>query len=377
MLIVQFAVFVLIALGILAGAHYFLYFSLTSFFSIVNVVQRHILLYVMAFLTVSYFIAAVLDRLWDNVAVRAYYFASGFWLGLLTNLVLAALAVWIILGIVRLLGIGVNSNILAVIFFLLAAGYSTYGAVDAFRPQIKEISVVIPSLPPAWQNQKIVQLSDIHLGQVHRQKFLSGIMAQVNALNPRIVAITGDLFDGMDGNIDALVKPLDDLTASGGIFFVTGNHEIYLGVEKAYTALAESKARVLKNEVIDLNGLKLIGLNYPQSGGISGQDNEVLEAFQSLRPEFSGQPNILLYHSPVYLEEFQKGGVNLMLSGHTHAGQLFPFSLITRLVYHGYDYGLHRSGGFTLYTSSGIGTWGPPMRTNSNSEIVVITLKAE
>lgn len=121
----------------------------------------------------------------------------------------------------------------------------------------------------------------------------------------------------------------------------------------------------MRDEVIDINGLKLIGINY---GNVT--------AIESLKKDFENRPNILFYHSPTNIEQFKNSGVNLQLSGHTHRGQIFPFGLLAKMVYGKFDYGLHKINNFTIYTSSGIGTWGPPMRRPGNyPEIVVITLQ--
>ena len=133
-----------------------------------------------------------------------------------------------------------------------------------------------------------------------------------------MVVITGDLFDGMDGNLQPPVKPFDNLQTKEA-YFITGNHEIYLGVSQSYSALAGTQIKILNNEVVNLNGLRLIGISYP-SGNESAGEAAVLK---KLQPEFSGRPNIVLYHAPVNVALAQALGVNLQLSGHTHRGQIW------------------------------------------------------
>jgi predicted MPP superfamily phosphohydrolase len=149
----------------------------------------------------------------------------------------------------------------------------------------------------------------------------------------------------------------------------------------------------LDNEVVDLEGLQLVGISFPPFEGPRAAKNPI-----QLKGELDeGKPSILMYHTPTdvghtknnprerHYETYwtpntrfafaRENGIDLQLSGHSHKGQLFPFGFITRLTYKGYDYGLHKEGAFTLYTSSGVGTWGPPMRTGCTPEIVVITLR--
>ena len=186
-----------------------------------------------------------------------------------------------------------------------------------------------------------------------------------------MIVITGDLFDGMDGNLDGLVGPLENLRVSDGIFFITGNHETYLGIDKTFSILEKTQVAILDDAVKNIRGLQLVGISYPERG----ESKDIVKVMEALPGFEKNKPTILLYHSPVQIDTIKNSGVDLQLSGHTHAGQLFPLGLITRLVYKGYDYGLRTLGDFSIYTSNGVGTWGPPMRTGNTPEIVNITLR--
>ena len=156
-----------------------------------------------------------------------------------------------------------------------------------------------------------------------------------------------------------------------GIFFITGNHENFLGTDQVFAAFQNTRVRILQDQVVDVDGLKVIGISYPKRG----ENKDVVGVLHSLEKYFAGKPNVFLFHAPVHIEEFKNSGVNLQLSGHTHRGQIFPFRYITELVYKGHDYGLYRMGDYTLYTTNGAGTWGPAMRTGNTPEIVVVTLQ--
>lgn len=367
----QFIIFISLALVILFGAHYLLYFSVIKFFSIVNSFYKNILLAVLSFLAVSFVLSSILARIQENILTRAFYFVSGYWLGLLLNFIMAVAVIWLIVGIAGFSGMNINRTFLAAIFFVLAIIYSFYGVWNALNPRIKNIFISIPNLPEQWKGKKIVQISDLHLGYVHGENFIRKVVDKINLINPEAVVITGDLFDGMDGNLDYLAVSIKKIYAKKGIFFVTGNHETYLGIDKVFAALEKIDVKILQDEVVDVDGLKIIGLSYPNAG----EKKDEAGILKSLKKDFVGQPNILLYHAPFDIDKIKESGVNLQLSGHTHKGQIFPFGYITKLVYKGYDYGLFEMGDYTLYTTSGTGTWGPTMRTGSTPEIVVITLQ--
>ncbi len=368
---IQMIIFLLLAETILLSAHAFVYFSLTRIFPALSSGQRTVLFGLLLFLSISFILASVLVHLFEYQTIRFLYLVAGWWLGVLTNLVLAFLALWVVVLIGKIVHFEASLPVIGSVLIVIAGLVSIYGAWNAFHPQLKEVTVEIKDLPEEWQGKRVVQLSDVHLGSVYRADFLQSVVDQVNAVQPEAVFITGDLFDGMDGMLDDLVLPLRDLRPSRGTFFVTGNHETYLGVGKSRDALQNTSIQVLDGEMADLGGIGVIGISCPEYGTVDGTP----EKFLALKPRFAGQPIILLYHPPIYVEEFAKQGVSLQLSGHTHKGQQYPFNFITRLVYHGFDYGLRTIGDYSIYTTNGVGTWGPAMRVGNTPEIVVITLE--
>jgi uncharacterized protein len=371
MFLIQLTIFLAIFATIIFAAHYYIYISSVRFFLINEITNKNILIVLLVFLAISFFLASLLSHWKENSLTRAYYFVSGLWLGLLGNLILAATLVWLIILLARFFGFQFEPFILASFFFTLAGMVTIHGAWKAFQPEIKEITVKIPNLPDEWKGKKIIHLSDVHLGQVYRENFMRKVAKKVNSKDPEIVLITGDLFDGMDGDLDSTIKPLDTIHAKKGIFFVTGNHETYLGLEKTYATLQKTRIKILEDEVVDVNGIKIIGISYPPRM----ETKNITATLQKMKDAYYEKPNILLFHSPVQIDEISQAGINLQLCGHTHKGQIFPLNLITKIIYRGYDYGLHTIGDYNLYVSSGVGTWGPSMRTGNSPEIVSITLK--
>ncbi|MHB8172930.1 MAG: metallophosphoesterase [Nitrospirota bacterium] len=366
----MFILFISVALAVLLGITYFCYYSFAEFFGITAPAARHAALAIFIFFSLSFVFATLLAHREENLFTRAYYAASGFWLGLLVNLLMASIAAWIIIWVFAITSHKASPAIIGGVFLSIALIYSVYGVWNAFHPRVKEITVRIKNLPEAWKGKTIVQLSDVHLGLIYKRNFLEKIVKMTNGLRPDMVVITGDLFDGMDGASPSLVAPLNDLAAPDGVYFVTGNHETYLGVKKAFSILETTKVIILNDSLRDIHGLQLIGVSYPKRG----QTKSIIKTIKAMPGFVAGKPTILLYHSPVMIDQAREAGVNLELCGHTHKGQIFPANFITHAIYDGHDYGLFTMGDYSLYVTNGVGGWGPPMRTGNTPEIVDIKL---
>lgn len=365
-------VFFLVALSILYFSHYFLYLSIVHFFGVGGIRHKLALAVILFLLPTSFIAVEILARRTTHRLFGWLFFSSTLWLGVgLTLMVFFAFA-WIAWGAASLAARQPNPVLFGTFAVALACFYSAYGVWNAYHPRTIDVRVLIKNLPPAWQGKKIVQLSDVHLGHILGANFLRSLVEKANAQNPDLVVITGDLFDGADGRLDDLVRPLDDLRAPLGIYYVTGNHETYLGVDRAYAALQTTKTKILTDEMVVINGLQIIGVAYPDRS-LSKDVAEVIRKLPAFDPK---KPSVLLYHNPSRVEQAKAAGVSLQLAGHTHKGQLFPIQFISRLVYGKYYNGLHSESDFTIYTSSGAGTWGPTMRTGNRPEIAVIRLES-
>jgi len=356
---------------ILYLGHYFVYVSVLYFFGAIAFEHRTALALVLLLLPLSFIASSFLAHWTDGFLTRVLYFCSSLWLGVGLTLLTAFGLAWAGWGGTHLL-VGSPRPLW---FGLAAVGvtllYSAYGVVNAYNPRLVYCTVRIKNLPPAWQGRRLVQISDVHLGRILGADFLARIVGKVNAQKPSMVLITGDLFDGSDGDLEALVAPLNRLVATQGVYFVTGNHETYLGVSRSIAALRATPVRVLADERVVIDGLQVIGINYPERGHALN----FAEKMARLSGFDRALPSILLYHSPTQVAAAKAAGINLQLSGHVHQGQLFPLQFITRLMFGKYYHGLHTEGDYTLYTSSGTGLWGPTMRTGNHPEIVVIRLE--
>jgi predicted MPP superfamily phosphohydrolase len=246
---------------------------------------------------------------------------------------------------------------------------SVYSMVNACWIEIKTIRLKAPV------EMKIIQLSDVHLGSVG-QAHLRRLVRKVSDVHPDLVLITGDLVDpGSHLEPDAL-KALSSMNMP--VYWVTGNHERYAGLEKVEEMVSRAGVVSLRNKVVDFKGVQLIGdFKGVQLIGIDDSDDrKQVETFLPMLSYDRGAYNILMYHQPEGFEYAAGKGVDLMLSGHTHNGQIFPFNAFVRMRFQCIK-GLYEKDGAFLYVSPGSGWWGPPMRLGSRPQITVIELNTE
>ncbi|MCC6807292.1 MAG: metallophosphoesterase [Deltaproteobacteria bacterium] len=239
---------------------------------------------------------------------------------------------------------------------------------------VKKIEVTLERLPPAFDGLRIAQLTDIHVGPTIRRAFVEEMVAKTNALTPDIIAITGDLMDGSVAQLREHVAPLADLKAKHGVFFVTGNHEYYSGVDEWIAEVQRLGIRVLRNERVAIGeGFELAGIDdYTAHQFGNGHGSDLPRALAGRDP---AHELVLMAHQPRSAKEAASFGVGLQLSGHTHAGQIWPWRYAVKLQSPWVE-GLYREGAMQLYVSPGTGYWGPPMRLGTQAEITEITLRS-
>jgi len=263
-----------------------------------------------------------------------------------------------------------------------AAGAVLLGAHGIARgvsaPRVVEVPVVIRGLPRGRAGTTIAQLTDVHVGPTIGRAFVEDIVNRTNALAPDVIAITGDLVDGSVEQLGEAVAPLGRLRARFGVYFVTGNHEYFSGADAWLAELTRLGIRVLRNERVSIGqGSDLFDLagvddyNARRSSPDHGPDLE-----RALAGRDTTRPVVLLAHQPREIANAVRLGVALQLSGHTHAGQIWPFNYLVKLQ-QPYVAGLHRHPGSDtqIYVSAGTGYWGPPMRVGTHGEITRIVLQ--
>jgi predicted MPP superfamily phosphohydrolase len=364
--------FISIIQAILFAVHWFVYATWTSFARPANTLGVSAAKIILLLLSVSFVISSVLAFRYSNILIRVFYTISAVWLGTLSFFFLAASLSWLTYAATALLGLPLHKQTIGLLFFALAACASVYAIINALWIRVRRISVKLPNLPESWRGRVAALVSDVHLGHVRGRGFMQRIVHMLLRLRPDVVFITGDLFDGTSANLERVTEPWVHLAPPLGAFFVAGNHEEFSGHSKYLDAVRASGIRVLENEKVSLDGLDLVGVHH--GAAVHSEALRSILRKASLDPK---RPSILLAHAPDQLRIAEEEGVSLQLSGHTHRGQFFPWTWITSRIYGPFVYGLKRLGRLLVYTTSGAGTWGPPMRLGAAPELVLIRFESE
>jgi predicted MPP superfamily phosphohydrolase len=260
--------------------------------------------------------------------------------------------------------------VLGSVFAIIALGFANVMRL----PRVKRVEHAIEGLPAALDGYRIVQLSDVHIGTLIGKRFVSRLTARVNETDADAVAITGDLVDGSVEHIGDRVQPFGQMRARDGVFFVTGNHDYYSNAIAWCARVRELGIRTLRNErvAVERKGARLwiAGVDDYSSRHRSAED--VAEALRGCGDE----PVVLLAHDPRSFEAAQRQpSLRLQISGHTHGGQMWPFTWFVRLQTR-FVKGLYRAGRAQLYVSLGTGYWGPPIRVLAPAEITLHVLRS-
>jgi len=331
------------------GINFYVLGRLFSLFGIKRLLPAAIAAGVMVFL---FIMALALQLSSGGLLSRMVYAAAVNWMGI-AWLFFAALLLYEILR----LFVPINPR-LAGWFLVIVVGMATAAAMlNTQWVRVKKLPI------PGPVDLRIVQLADIHVGSV-RGAFLQKIVTQVNALHPDMVVITGDLLDHINARTRTELAVLQQLRAP--VYFIMGNHEHYAQRDRVAAALTLLGVTVLRNQMIETQGITIIGLD-------DNRDSAALEEeLTKLKPPFADFI-LLLTHRPIAVETLSRLGIHLTLAGHTHAGQLFPFNFIVAAA-HRYFNGLYEDNGCYLYVTNGTGTWGPRMRLGTRSEITLVEI---
>ena len=251
------------------------------------------------------------------------------------------------------------------------------GALAALRgPHVRHVDIRVEGLVPALDGFRIAQISDLHVGLNIRRRYVERVVEKTRELAPDLVALTGDIVDGPIARIGHDVAPLEALAPGGRAFFVLGNHDCYSGAGPWMAHFSAMGIRVLANshEVVSKGGATLV------VGGVVDPAARLYDRSLAPRPDAAaaGSPpgdfRLLLAHNPKLAPLGAAAGWDLQLSGHTHAGQFFPWTLVIHLLHTPHVAGLSREGKMWVYVSAGTGTWGPPVRMGTEPELTLIRL---
>jgi predicted MPP superfamily phosphohydrolase len=316
-----------------------------------------------------------------EVLARVLSYVGFTWMGLIFLFFITALGFDLYQLFVSLVGLIFRTNLSHLslspllsffISILVIAGVGVYGSFEAWSVRSEEVVIKSPKVPTGVGTFTLVQISDVHVGLIVREKRLTRILKEVKRAKPDLLVSTGDLVDGQIDNLTGLAELLNTVQPPYGKFAVTGNHEFYAGLEQALRFTEEAGFRVLRGETTVVAGfMTIVGVDDrtgKRFGLFNGAEEGVL-----LKRVARGRFTVLLKHEPIIAHD-AAGLFDLQLSGHTHKGQLFPFNYIVK-VFYPYDAGLfHLPHHAFLYVSRGSGTWGPPFRFLAPPEVTIIKL---
>jgi predicted MPP superfamily phosphohydrolase len=256
--------------------------------------------------------------------------------------------------------------------FLFTGLCFSAGVLNAmWGPTLKKVDVRLKHLPSELEGFKIVQISDLHIGATTEKSYVEKLVRKINELDPHLICLTGDIGDAKTQDHQEEIKALNHLSSTYGKFFVTGNHEYYWNAHEWINSLKEVGITPLINETViishDTQKLILAGVPDPVSRLLPR-----LELSEELKKEDGFK--LLLSHRPDIAEDAANAGFHLQLSGHTHGGQFFPWTLILRFMHKFYK-GLYQVNGMWVYVNCGSAAWGPPLRLGTSSEITLIRLR--
>jgi hypothetical protein len=361
-------------LVLLFFSHWFIFHTLISFCPSFLPLTPDValdLLAVLFLLSVSFVLASLLSFRYANGVIAMIYRIAATWLGFLNFLFWGACLCWIAALVAQLISTDAATAarpVIGSVAFGLALLTGVYGLINARLIRRRRLTVRLPRLPETWNGRTALLVTDLHLGNVNSTEFSGRIAAIAERLNPAVILFSGDLYDGSKVDPAHLAGPLFKLTPPFGMYFCGGNHEDFGDRVEYEATLNTGGIRVLNNERVILDGLQIVGVSYADST-LPAHLHSFLDSLHLA----TGPASILLSHVPHRLPIVERAGVSLQVSGHTHGGQFFPFTLITRWIYGKFTYGLQRFGELQVLTSSGAGTWGPPMRVGTDPEVVLIT----
>ncbi len=363
--------FFTIVLGVWTAMHAYVFWRASSVPVISSHVSRGALAAATAFLWVCYPLARMLEHRRLDALGRPLEFLGATWMGVLVLAFFTLLA----LDLVTLGGFLFPrlAPALRGWALLAAGGLAVVGLVQGLRaPVVVDYEVALPDLPAGRDGTVLVELSDMHLGTLIGERWLTRVVARVDAMKPDMIVVDGDLIDGDVPRVEPMVPTLRRLHAPLGVWAVTGNHEFYAGLKRSVRLFEDAGFRVLEDRSGEAApGLVLAGVDDLTARRQLGLGGAPVERALAGRPPGA---TIFLSHTPWEANEAAALGAGLMLCGHTHDGQIWPFGYLVRLTYPLLG-GRYLVDGMPVIVCRGTGTWGPRMRLWRPSEIVRVTLR--
>jgi predicted MPP superfamily phosphohydrolase len=377
-----FLIFLSIVLLIAGLIHLFLYKGLVRGLGISSPTVLWSLRAAAVLLALSYVLARWMDSWAPDSLVTIGHWTASIWLGLMWHMLWVGLLLWFGKTLLRIVGIWsrleAHHAMLGKTAVVLVAGAAVVlgaiGAWRAYRPaRVRTAAIPVKAITPEIAGLKIVMIADFHAGVLVGKREIDRWVGEINALKPDLILVPGDIVDHPPDRMPAVAESFSRLSARLGVFASTGNHEYIVGRRKSVAFLEKSGMRILANGGVEVvPGLLLAGIedaSAPRFGGTLKPIEEVLG------PDAKTKATILLNHTPgsKAADSAIANGADLVVSGHTHGGQVWPWHHVVKLAFPLF-HGLYEVGGGHQLTTCGIGFWGPPMRLGADPEMWVITL---
>lgn len=364
--------FVLTFLCLFGGINFYAFFRARSIFHFSGVPQI-IIIFVLILLICAPLLVRVAEVYRLEFLARAIAYIGYTWMAFVFLFFFLSLSFDILRYLATFFHTGAKSMPLNTIFFGMVVFLSfvlvVYGFLDAQRIRVKKLEVQTEHFLPNNGKIRIVQISDVHVGIIIREKRLEVLLDRVREANPDILVSTGDLLDGEIDNVMPEAQQLVAINPKYGKYAIMGNHEYYAGIKRSVEFTRSAGFVILRDDAVQVAGINIFGAD-DITGRRSGMTKDNPH-FQKSLAERSDNFVLLLKHQP-YVNDREK--FNLQISGHTHGGQIFPFGLVTRFFFP-HNYGYYELGkNRLLYVSRGTGTWGPPVRLFAPPEITVIDI---
>lgn len=364
---------VMFVLFIVGAGHFAIYKSLITIFSITSVRLIYILRIFFFLSSISFIVTTLLAQGSYTTIGSILYKLNAIWLGTIYMFFLASFLFAVVYLIFSFFDLSfILSKTIGIVLFFSAILLSIYGVVHSFDIKVTNYTVEIKNLPESWVGKNIVLFSDTHFGNVRNLKFGVKLVSKINQENPMLVLIAGDYYDGPPVNDEEVALLMSKVKTEKGIYFASGNHEEYGDHSRFMNSLRNGGVEILDNKSVLVDGVSIVGVDYA-----SGSHKQILENVFSSLDLKNDNPKILIKHAPNLLTEVEKSKFDLVVSGHVHSGQVWPGMWMAEMVFGKFYYGLNYMNEMAVVTSSGAGTWGPPQRIGTKSEIVVIKLLAK
>jgi len=376
----QMFIFITIVLLIYSLANVYIFLK---GYNVIPILRDHRILYTLIFflLTFTFVAAKIIESRHSSIISDILNIVGGFWMAFLLYGFIFLFLSDILLLFLRIPGLIKGQDILLFrkwsffVTVILSCLLITGGFINALIPTVRNYEITINKSAGDIKNLRIAAVSDIHLGSIIRNRSLKKLSEMLTGIKPDIIFLLGDIVDGEIGPVirGDLLKYFQYPKCADGLFAITGNHEFIGGASRTIPYIESKGIRILKDEVVTLNGgIQLIGRIDKDSRSFYGKERKSLEELIKLTD--TTKPVILLDHQPFKLDESEKYGIDLQLSGHTHNGQMWPLNHITRMIFE-LSYGYLKKGNTQIIVSSGFGIWGPRVRSGSRSEVLLINVR--